>query len=34
MSTAIIWTAAGFTAWGLIVLAGKLPVLSQLLWGL
>lgn len=34
MSTAIIWTTAGFVTWGLVVLIGKLPVLSQLLWGL
>lgn len=33
MSTAIIWLSSGFVAWGLIVLTGKLPVLTQLLLG-
>lgn len=34
MSTAIIWTTSGFVAWGLFMLVGKLPVLTQLFWGL
>lgn len=34
MSTAIIWTASGFVAWGLLTLVGKLPVLTQLFWGI
>ncbi|QQM14964.1 hypothetical protein [Cronobacter phage vB_CtuP_B1] len=34
MSTAIIWTASGFVAWGLFTLVGKLPVLTQLFWGI
>ena len=34
MSTAIIWIITGFTAWGMYTLVGKLPVLTQLLWGL
>lgn len=34
MSTAIIWTISGFVAWGMFTIVGKLPVLTQLLWGL
>lgn len=34
MSTAIIWIISGFVAWGMFTLVCKLPVLTQLLWGL
>ena len=34
MNTAIIWIISGFVAWGMFTLVGKLPVLTQLLWGL
>lgn len=34
MSNTIIWTISGFVAWGMFTLIGKLPVLTQLLWGL
>lgn len=33
MSNAIIWTISSFVAWGMFTLVGKLPVLTQLFWG-